>query len=45
MDVWIDFVAECELGFIKGGAYLTDIWSMGDDTDYTDKMFIRVYHE
>lgn len=40
MDVWIEFAAELENGFIKGGAYLSDIWQTGG-TDYRQHMFIR----
>ena len=29
MDVWIGFIAETANGFIKGGAYLSDIWKTG----------------
>lgn len=40
MDVWISFVAETTKGFIKGGAYLTDIWESGG-TEYKQHMYIR----
>lgn len=40
MDVWIEFAAELEHGYIKGGAYLTDIWQTGG-TRYKQHMFIR----
>ena len=40
MDVWIEFAAELEQGYIKGGAYLTDIWQTGG-TDYRQHMYIR----
>lgn len=40
MDVWIEFAAELEQGYIKGGAYLTDIWQTGG-TDYREHMYIR----
>lgn len=40
MDVWIEFAAELENGFIKGGAYLSDIWQTGG-TDYRQHIFIR----
>lgn len=40
MDVWIEFAAELEQGYIKGGAYLSDIWQTGG-TDYRDHMYIR----
>lgn len=40
MDVWIEFAAETESGYIKGGAYLSDIWQTGG-TRYKQHMFIR----
>lgn len=40
MDVYIEFAAETEKGYIKGGAYLTDIWQTGG-TRYKQHMFIR----
>lgn len=40
MDVWIEFAAETENGYIKGGAYLSDIWQTGG-TRYKQHMFIR----
>lgn len=40
MDVWIEFAAETENGYIKGGAYLSDIWQTGG-TDYRQHMYIR----
>ena len=40
MDVWIEFAAELENGFIKGGAYVSDIWQTGG-TDYREHMYIR----
>lgn len=40
MDVWIEFAAELKQGFIKGGAYLSDIWQTGG-TRYKQHMFIR----
>lgn len=40
MDVWISFVAETTKGFIKGGAYLSDIWDTGG-TEYKPYMYIR----
>ena len=41
MDVWIEFAAELGHGYIKGGAYLSDIWQTGG-TDYRQHMYIRV---
>lgn len=40
MDVWIEFAAELEQGYIKGGAYLSDIWQTGG-TDYREHIYIR----
>ena len=40
MDIWIEFVAELGQGYIKGGAYLSDIWQTGG-TDYREHMYIR----
>ena len=40
MDVYIRFVAETTKGFIKGGAYLSDIWGTGG-TEYKQHMYIR----
>lgn len=40
MDVWIKFAAETTKGFIRGGAYLSDIWQTGG-TDYRQHMYIR----
>ena len=44
MDVWIDATAETSYGFIKVGAYLSDIWQTGA-TEYQDKMYIRYFKE
>ena len=40
MDVYIRFLAETTKGFIKGGAYLSDIWETGG-TEYKQHMYIR----
>ena len=40
MDGWISFFAETSRGFIKGGAYLTDIWDTGCK-EYKQYMHIR----
>ena len=40
MDVYIRFLAETTEGFIKGGAYLSDIWETGA-TEYKRHMYIR----
>lgn len=44
MDVWIDATAETSYGFIKIGAYLTDIWKAGAE-DFKHNMYIRYYKE
>lgn len=40
MDVWIEATAETEKGFMKIGAYLSDIWNTGAE-DYKNHMYIR----
>ena len=40
MDVWIKATAETTAGFIKIGAYLSDIWQTGAEK-YKQHMFIR----
>lgn len=40
MDVYIRFLAETTEGFIKGGAYLSNIWETGA-TEYKRHMYIR----
>ena len=40
MDVYIRFLAETTKGFIKGGAYLSDIWDRGG-TEHKQHMYIR----
>ena len=42
MDVWIEATAETTEGFIKIGAYLSDIWQTGG-TDYREHMYIQRY--
>lgn len=39
-DVWIEATAETYDGFIKVGAYLSDIWKSGAE-DYRKHMYIR----
>lgn len=41
LDVWVDFIAEKHNGFIKGGAYISDIWQIGG-TD-RDELASRMY--
>lgn len=43
-DVWISATAETDNGFIKIGAYLSDIWQTGA-TDYRNNMFIQYFKE
>ena len=40
IDVWIRFIAETTKGFIRGGAYLSDIWNTGS-VEYKQHMYIR----
>lgn len=44
IDVWIEATAETAFGFVKIGAYLTDIWQTGA-VDYANHMYIRYYRE
>lgn len=44
MDVWIEAIAQTTWGFLKVGAYLSDIWESGA-TDYRDKMYVKYYTE
>lgn len=44
MDVWIEATAETHKGFIKVGAYLSDIWQTGA-VDYEDHMYVRYFKE
>lgn len=44
MDIWIAATAETDRGFIKIGAYLTDIWNTGSE-DYRNHMYISYYTE
>lgn len=47
LDVWVDFTAYTSEGFVIGGAYLTDLWSIdGDNTEeIRSHMFIRKFTE
>lgn len=38
MDIWIEGLAETDDGFLKVGAYLTDIWQTGS-VDYRDRLY------
>lgn len=42
MDIWIEATAETSEGFVKFGAYLSDIWQTGG-TDYRNNMYIERY--
>ena len=44
MDIWIEATAETGHGFIKVGAYLSDIWQSGA-VAYKHQMFIKYYKE
>ena len=44
MDVWIEATAETGKGFIKIGAYLSDIWKAGAE-EFKQHMFIRYFKE
>ena len=44
MDVWIESVAETTFGFIKAGAYLSDIWQTGG-AEYGHHMFIQIFEK
>ena len=43
MDVWVEGIAQTLDGYIEVGAYLTDIWTTGADSDYSSRMFIRYF--
>lgn len=43
-DVWIEATADTWDGFVKVGAYLSDIWKSGTE-DYRQHMYIRRYKE
>lgn len=42
MDIWIEFIASTLKGFIRGGAFLSDIWEEGI---YRGRMWTRYYTE
>ena len=44
MDVWVDAIAETSYGFIKVGAYLSDIWQTGA-IPYSQYMYVQYYKE
>ena len=43
MDVYLDIIAETSDGFIRVGAYLSDIWGVDNDTPYYEHYFISYY--
>ena len=45
MDVWIEGVVETGMGFLKCGAYLTDIWQIGGTDDAVEYGFYKYYCE
>lgn len=42
-DIWVSAVAKTWGGYLELGAYLTDIWNIGGDTDYTQHMYAQYY--
>lgn len=44
MDVWVDAIAETDYGFIKVGAYLSDIWQKGA-IPFSQYMWVTYYKE
>jgi len=45
MDVWLDITARTDRGYLEVGAYLTDIWSIGSETDLREHMWIQHYYK
>lgn len=45
MDVWLEVVARTTKGYLEVGAYLTDIWNIGADTDMREHMWIQHYYK
>ena len=44
MDVWLNITARTDRGYLEVGAYLTDIWKIGADTDLREHMWIQHYY-
>ena len=44
-DVWITAAAETYEGFIKVSAALSDIWQIGNGTDFRPRMWIQYFTE
>lgn len=42
MDVWIDFLAETDFGYINGGAYLSDIMNCFETNGFKQYMHIKI---
>lgn len=45
MDVWVESLTKTHYGYLELGAYLTDIWNIGGDVDYTEHMYTRYFTE
>lgn len=45
MDVWLNITARTNKGYLEVGAYLTDIWSIGSDTDLREHMWMQSYRK
>lgn len=47
LDVWVNFTARTDEGFLEGGAYLTDIWNIGgaDPEELAGHMYYRRFQE
>lgn len=43
MDIWVSAVAKTYGGYLELGAYLTDIWNIAPDTDFTGNMYALYY--
>lgn len=45
MDIWLDITAETSDGFIKVGAYLSDVWTVDGDTQFYEHYYVRYFGE
>ena len=45
MDVWLNITARTDRGYLEVGAYLTDIWQIGSETDLREHMWIQHYYK
>ena len=43
MDIWVSAVTKTYDGYLEIGAYLTDIWQIGGEEDFTDRMFAQYF--